>query len=260
MKTKFYPQTFLQSLILIIIPLVITSPFAFVKKLNLFSESIFSIILFSIYFLTLIVFYFFKNKKQIHFNIKINKIINFFSIFIIVFQIAIYIPINFYFNNFTSDSTNTITSSFIPLIGLILSAIFEELIFRGIILKGYLIKYSPKKSIIISSIFFGIIHLNPPQIFGAISLGVITGYVYYYSRSVGMTIILHVVFNITAIVTQFFHINYGNSEIKEVNHFYGSYSISIIVISILLFIYLIFYFIKNRQVVENKLQKLNIKN
>ena len=45
----------------------------------------------------------------------------------------------------------------------IAAPILEESIFRGIILDGLLKKYSPLKSILVSSILFGIVHLNPWQ-------------------------------------------------------------------------------------------------
>src|SRR3546814_14754915 len=43
----------------------------------------------------------------------------------------------------------------------IAAPIIEELFFRGIILEGLLQRYSPVKSIILSSILFGIVNLNP---------------------------------------------------------------------------------------------------
>lgn len=43
----------------------------------------------------------------------------------------------------------------------IAAPVLEELIFRGMMLEGLLKKYSPVTSIIISSILFGVAHLNP---------------------------------------------------------------------------------------------------
>lgn len=53
----------------------------------------------------------------------------------------------------------------------IAAPILEELIFRGIILNGLLKKYSPIKSIIVSSVLFGIVHLNPWQFVSASIIG-----------------------------------------------------------------------------------------
>jgi len=49
--------------------------------------------------------------------------------------------------------------SFITIV--IAAPILEELIFRGVILDGLLRKHDPIKSIIFSSVLFGIIHFNP---------------------------------------------------------------------------------------------------
>ena len=55
--------------------------------------------------------------------------------------------------------------SFIAIV--IAAPVLEELIFRGIILNGLLKRYSPLKSVLISSILFGVVHLNPWQFVAA---------------------------------------------------------------------------------------------
>ena len=55
-------------------------------------------------------------------------------------------------------------SSFFSFLSIVIAApILEELIFRGIILDGLLKKYSPINSILISSVLFGLVHLNPDR-------------------------------------------------------------------------------------------------
>ena len=50
-------------------------------------------------------------------------------------------------------------------IALVIAApILEELIFRGIMLDGLLRIYSPTKAVIVSSLLFGLIHLNPATV------------------------------------------------------------------------------------------------
>lgn len=68
--------------------------------------------------------------------------------------------------------------------------IFEELIFRGIILDGFLHRYSPFKAIFLSSLCFASLHFGP-QIATSIFLGLMAGYLYYYTKSVWPGIILH---------------------------------------------------------------------
>ena len=66
---------------------------------------------------------------------------------------------------------------------LITAPIFEELLFRGIILNGLLNKYknSSKKAIIYSAMVFGLVHLNIPQGIHAFIGGIILGSIYYLS-------------------------------------------------------------------------------
>jgi membrane protease YdiL (CAAX protease family) len=259
MKKKHYPQTYLQSLVLIIFPLFFVSPFVFLRKLIFFTENIFAITLFGIYFFALLMFYFFKNDKQINFNFKINKIIILLILLIFFFQVGIHVPLNLYLYGFNASELSKINTTFIisQFIALIITAIIEEFIFRGMILKGYLMKYKPIKAIIVSAVFFGIIHLNPLQIFGAITLGLITGYVYYYSKSIGITIILHVLYNITAYVFIFLKNNYVFLKIKKTSNSYEFYSKYTMIISFLIFVYLLYYVSKNKNNIIVKLKKLD---
>lgn len=80
----------------------------------------------------------------------------------------------------------------------IFAPIFEELIFRGIILDGFLKRYSPLKAILISSILFGLIHLNPWQFVGAMICGILLGWLYYETKSLVPTILIHFINNVAA--------------------------------------------------------------
>ena len=73
----------------------------------------------------------------------------------------------------------------------IAAPVFEELLFRGIILEGLLNNYSPFKAILVSSLLFGLVHLNPWQFIAGLVLGLFMGWVYYHTRSVLSTIIIH---------------------------------------------------------------------
>jgi len=73
--------------------------------------------------------------------------------------------------------------------------ILEELIFRGVILNGLLKNYSPLKSILISSLLFGFLHLNPWQFIAAFNLGLLAGWVFYRTGSIIPAIAVHFVNN-----------------------------------------------------------------
>jgi len=86
----------------------------------------------------------------------------------------------------------------------IAAPVIEELVFRGIILNGLLQKYSPVKSIIISSFLFGIVHLNPWQFVSALIIGIFSGWVYYRTRKLSLSILIHLVNNLVAFVGMYF--------------------------------------------------------
>lgn len=73
----------------------------------------------------------------------------------------------------------------------IIAPIFEETLYRGILLKGLINKYNSKKAIVYSALIFGIAHLNIPQGINAFLLGLIIGTVFYYTRSIYICIIMH---------------------------------------------------------------------
>ena len=86
----------------------------------------------------------------------------------------------------------------------IAAPILEELIFRGIMLDGLLRIYSPTKAVIVSSLLFGLVHLNPAQFVGGALVGGFMGWVYVHTRSVMATILIHAAFNLTAFTESYF--------------------------------------------------------
>ncbi|MEO6851037.1 MAG: CPBP family intramembrane glutamic endopeptidase [Mucilaginibacter sp.] len=85
----------------------------------------------------------------------------------------------------------------------IAAPILEEILCRGIVLKGLLKNYQPYKAILISAIFFGAIHMNPWQALPAFCGGLFLGWVYYRTQSVIPGMIIHATVNATAAVFLF---------------------------------------------------------
>lgn len=81
---------------------------------------------------------------------------------------------------------------FITLVAICFIAPFvEEILFRGIILRGFLQHYAPFQAIVISAVLFGLIHLNIYQIPGAFIFGCIVGYIFYLCKSIWPCIFTH---------------------------------------------------------------------
>lgn len=73
----------------------------------------------------------------------------------------------------------------------IFAPFFEEWLCRGMIMRGLLGKVSPAAAIIISAVFFAVIHLNPWQAIPAFVLGILFGFVYYKTGSLKLTMLMH---------------------------------------------------------------------
>lgn len=73
----------------------------------------------------------------------------------------------------------------------ILPAIFEEITHRGLLLRKTASEVGYKKAIIISSVFFGLMHLNVSQFFYATFIGIIIGFTSSVSGSIFPAMILH---------------------------------------------------------------------
>ena len=69
--------------------------------------------------------------------------------------------------------------------------ILEEILFRGIILDGFLKNYSPTKAIIWSAIIFGLVHMNPYQFIAATLIGILMGWIYWRTGSLWLCILIH---------------------------------------------------------------------
>ena len=82
----------------------------------------------------------------------------------------------------------------------IFAPIFEEWLCRGMVLRGLLTKMKPVWAIVISALFFAVIHANPWQALNAFLIGLVMGYVYYKTGSLILTMIIHFVNNGSAVI------------------------------------------------------------
>ncbi|WP_159429001.1 CPBP family intramembrane glutamic endopeptidase [Tepidibacter formicigenes] len=114
-----------------------------------------------------------------------------------LFNLLQYIPSN---ETLNSMAEKEIKFGQLPSLGFFLSLVlfgplFEEFIFRGIILKGYLENYSPKKALIISALVFGLAHMNIYQFITASISGLFYGWLYLKTKSIIPCIFAHSINN-----------------------------------------------------------------
>ena len=81
------------------------------------------------------------------------------------------------------------------LLGCAIAPVVEEMLFRGIILRGFLQRYDRAQAIWGSALLFGLAHLNIYQFVAALVLGAISGWLYERSRSLVPCIALHSAYN-----------------------------------------------------------------
>ncbi|OOM70875.1 CAAX amino terminal protease self- immunity [Clostridium puniceum] len=124
----------------------------------------------------------------------------------------------------------------------IIAPIFEELLYRGAVLRSFE-KYGRRFAILISAILFGLMHGNFYQIFMAAGIGIILGYL-ATEYSIKLTIILHIINNtFVELTTQF-----GSNVNENVGNIMN---ISMIGISLII---LIAAFIRNRNFIKEWLE------
>lgn len=77
----------------------------------------------------------------------------------------------------------------------VLAPILEEMLFRGIILRSFLLQYERSYAILGSAVVFGFAHMNIYQLVGGITFGIFAGWLYERSRSLLPGIAMHAAIN-----------------------------------------------------------------
>lgn len=104
------------------------------------------------------------------------------------------IPAPEWFSKAMESALNISIPSFISVV--IIAPVFEEVLCRGIILEGLLKnKLKPQHAILWSALIFAVMHLNPWQGVYAFIIGCLMGWVYYKTRSLWTTILVHFINN-----------------------------------------------------------------
>ena len=104
----------------------------------------------------------------------------------------------------------------------ITAAITEEIVFRGIIIRGFKSHYNTKKVIIVSAIIFALVHLNPFQFLTAFLLGAVFAFIYIRTGSLWLCMAGHFLNNFIAWLRAFQHLPFeipGYSVIVDTHSF-----------------------------------------
>ena len=85
-------------------------------------------------------------------------------------------------------------------LAVVVAPLTEEVLFRGLILRGLLGRWAPWAAILASAMLFALMHFNPAQAPVALALGIALGWVYVRTRSLGLCIIGHALNNASVYV------------------------------------------------------------
>ncbi len=77
----------------------------------------------------------------------------------------------------------------------VLAPLFEELLFRGMLLESLRKRRGLIRALLISSLLFGVVHLHPTVAVNAAIMGLILGFIYLLTDSIWASIFLHAVNN-----------------------------------------------------------------
>lgn len=81
----------------------------------------------------------------------------------------------------------------------LIAPLYEELIFRGIILAALLHHLSPGRALLLSCVVFGVAHILVQSVYAMVFtaiLGLYLGWIYYRTRSLVLPVIAHFLYNI----------------------------------------------------------------
>ena len=80
----------------------------------------------------------------------------------------------------------------------VVAPLTEEFVFRGIILRGLLSRYSMRTAVLLSALIFACGHLNPYQFLSALILGLVAGWVFAATESLSLCMVIHALNNFLA--------------------------------------------------------------
>lgn len=90
-------------------------------------------------------------------------------------------------------STADPVGSFVLLV--VIPPVVEEVFCRGLVLRAMLARWSPVWAVVASALIFGAIHMNPWQFIYATWIGLVIGWAYLRTRSLGLCMLMHAVNN-----------------------------------------------------------------
>jgi membrane protease YdiL (CAAX protease family) len=124
----------------------------------------------------------------------------------------------------------------------IIAPIIEELIFRGVIMHGFMRNYSAKTAIFTSALMFALFHLNPWQFPATFVLGLLLGFLMVRKRNILLCILGHAINNGIALV--------GTLAGDEISIIHSRTSLLLISFLVVLVSFVVIYIVTKPRIAE----------
>jgi membrane protease YdiL (CAAX protease family) len=124
---------------------------------------------------------------------------------------ALYVPLKLLFNfstselnrparNLTDRAGSSVEVVVLVLMVVVGAPIIEELFFRGLLMRSIQARWNDGLALVVSSVFFALVHLQVVQFAGLVLFGLIAGTCAQRTGRLGMSILAHAAFNGTAVL------------------------------------------------------------
>lgn len=148
---------------------------------------------------------------------------------IVVNQVVSFIPMPEEVEKMFAEMVSITLPSFLSAV--IAAPILEELLCRGIILRGLLKNLPPYHAILWSALIFSIMHLNIWQGVTALIVGFISGWIFWKTKSIIPSILLHFFNNAFAFILLYT----ANDPSETIDDTMGGSYITILIVSLVIF-------------------------
>ena len=152
------------------------------------------------------------------------------SISLLTEPLTAWIPMPEFIEQLFTDLFQRNLSAFLLVI--VIAPVCEEWLCRGIILKGLLTHYSPRKAIVWSAVIFGLLHVNPWQAVSAFFIALAIGWIYWRTRLLRHCIFMHVANNATIFALVLLFPEAASSSLTDITGGYYIYAILLAVCAI----------------------------
>lgn len=101
----------------------------------------------------------------------------------------------------TADATNVVGVALVILIAAVAAPLFEELFYRGLLLRSVQRRFGDGVAVVVPGLVFGLVHFQLFDLLALVLFGIVLGVVTLRVGRLGIAIWAHVAFNLTALLS-----------------------------------------------------------